>query len=56
MTSHGCWTAAPPTAYAIAARYPGPPDPTREDVTAALGAVEAVWALLATRLPPEVRS
>jgi HEPN domain-containing protein len=44
----------PLTAYAIRFRYPGPADPTAEEVRAALAVVEEVWQFVSGRLPPEV--
>jgi len=40
----------PLTVYAIAFRYPGPADPSREDVESALGRVEQVWMFVKQRL------
>jgi HEPN domain-containing protein len=44
----------PLTVYAIAFGYPGPADPTSEDVRTALQVVERVWAFTSSRLPGEV--
>lgn len=42
------------TVYAIRFRYPGPPDPTVEEVRLALEVVNEVRAFVLSRLPPEV--
>lgn len=44
----------PLTAYAVRFRYPGPADPTVEQVREALEVVEALTAFLAPRLPMDV--
>jgi HEPN domain-containing protein len=44
----------PLTVYAIAFRYPGPADPTPEDVRSALQVVERVWAFMSGRLAGEL--
>ena len=44
----------PLTLYAVAFRYPGPADPTREDVQSALSVVEQVWTCIAQRVPKDV--
>ncbi len=44
----------PLTLYAIAFRYPGPADPTIEDVRSALCVVEQVWHFVTDRVPKEV--
>jgi len=46
--------AEPLTLYAVAFRYPGPAEPSREEVEAALGVVGKVWEFVANRLPREV--
>ncbi len=46
---------APLTAYAVRFRYPGPADPTVEQVQSALAVVNEVWDFILGRLPPEVR-
>ncbi|MEE9295435.1 MAG: HEPN domain-containing protein [Phycisphaerae bacterium] len=46
---------APLTAYAVRFRYPGPADPTVEQVGLALGVVDEVWDFVLGRLPAEVR-
>lgn len=43
------------TAYAIRFRYPGPPDPTAEQVQRALEVVNEVRAFVLARLPAECR-
>lgn len=45
----------PLTAYAVRYRYPGPNDPTVEEVGEALGIVHEVRAFVLDRLPPETR-
>jgi HEPN domain-containing protein len=47
---------APLTHYAVRFRYPGPPDPTVEEVSEALSVVETVRDFVLVRLPPECRS
>ncbi len=42
--------AEPLTLYAIAFRYPGPADPTRQEVESALQVVERVWTFVAQRM------
>jgi HEPN domain-containing protein len=44
----------PLTAYAVIFRYPGPAEPTRTEVEAALATVERVWDFVTKRLPPDV--
>ncbi len=44
----------PLTLYAVAFRYPGPAEPTRGDVEAALQVVDQLWAFVTARLPSEV--
>lgn len=44
----------PLTLYAVAFRYPGPAEPSAEDVEKALQVVETVWRFVADRLPPEI--
>ena len=44
----------PLTAYAVRFRYPGPADPTVEEVRAALEVVGEVWAFVLDRLPADV--
>ena len=44
----------PLTLFSMAFRYPGPSDPSREDVESALGVVEQVWSLIEQLLPPIV--
>ena len=44
----------PLTLYAIAFRYPGPADPSRQDVESALQVVAQVWAFVAQRLDRDV--
>ena len=44
----------PLTLYAVAFRYPGPGDPSQEDVESALRVVERVWAFLKNEVPDEV--
>lgn len=46
---------APLTAFAVRFRYPGPADPTFEQVERALSVVESVREFVLTRLPPEAR-
>ena len=46
--------AMPLSAYAIRFRYPGPADPSVEDVREALRVVAEVWRFVTSRLPPEV--
>jgi len=43
----------PLTLYAVAFRYPGPAEPTREEVDAALCVVQDVWNHVSARLPAE---
>jgi len=45
----------PLTAYAVRYRYPGPNDPTVEEVNEAIEVVGDVWAFVLDRLPHEVR-
>jgi HEPN domain-containing protein len=42
-------------AYAVRFRYPGPADPSVEEVQDALRAVAEVWRFVIARLPPEVQ-
>ena len=44
----------PLTSFSVAFRYPGPSDPSREDVESALRVVEQVWTLVQQLLPPDV--
>ena len=44
----------PLTIYAVAFRYPGPAEPTGEQVEYALGVVDQVWAFLKQILPDDV--
>lgn len=44
----------PLTAYAVRFRYPGPADPTVDEVRAALAGVAAVEVFVRSRLPAEV--
>ena len=44
----------PLTIYAATFRYPGPADPSMEDVTEALAVVERVWDFVTQRLDPNV--
>ncbi len=44
----------PLTLYAVAFRYPGPAEPSRQEVEGALKVVESVWFFVTSRLPPEV--
>ncbi len=44
----------PLTLYAIAFRYPGPADPSRQDVESALQIVAQVWAFVTQRLDHDV--
>jgi len=46
---------APLTVYAVRFRYPGPNDPTVEEVRDALVIVGEVWDFVLERLPAEVR-
>lgn len=48
-------TVAPLIAYAVRFRYPGPVDPTVEQVQAALATVHEVWRFVLSRLPEDVR-
>lgn len=45
----------PLTAYAIRFRYPGPADPTVEQVRDALAVIEALQAFVLQRLPLDVK-
>lgn len=45
----------PLTPYAVRFRYPGPTDPTAEEVEAAMTVVQEVWGFVTDRLPPEAR-
>ncbi|MHC4444427.1 MAG: HEPN domain-containing protein [Planctomycetota bacterium] len=45
----------PLTLYAVAFRYPGPADPTRQDVESALQVVQQLWDFLGSRLPVDVQ-
>jgi len=42
----------PLTLFAVIFRYPGPADPSRQDVESALEVVEDVWEFVNGRLPP----
>jgi len=44
----------PLTLYAIAFRYPGPADPTRQEVASALQVVKQVWTFVAQRMDKAV--
>jgi HEPN domain-containing protein len=44
----------PLSTYAIRFRYPGPVDPTVDEVRQALRVVDEVWQFVTGRLPPEV--
>ena len=44
----------PLTVYAVAFRYPGPDEPSRAHVEAALAVVAQVWTFVTERLPREV--
>lgn len=46
---------APLTGYAVRFRYPGPNNPTVEDIRDALNVVNAVRQFVLDRLPPEAR-
>lgn len=46
---------APLTAYAVRFRYPGPNNPTVDDIRDALNVVNAVRVFVLDRLPPEAR-
>lgn len=48
-------TVEPLTAYAIRFRYPGPEDPSTDEVSAALDVVEQVWDFVLARVPDEAR-
>lgn len=43
----------PLTPFAVAYRYPGPPDPTKDEVVEALQVAEDVWRFVSSRVPPE---
>lgn len=45
----------PLTTYAVRFRYPGPPDPSVDEVQAALDVVREVWDFVVARFPEEVR-
>jgi HEPN domain-containing protein len=45
---------APLTGFAVRFRYPGPADPTVNEVREALRVVGEVWQFVTSRLPPEV--
>ncbi|MCH7700774.1 MAG: HEPN domain-containing protein [Planctomycetes bacterium] len=45
----------PLTTYAVRFRYPGPPDPSVDEVQAALDVVREVWDFVVVRLPEEAR-
>lgn len=45
----------PLSIYAVAYRYPGPSDPTKEEVERGLDVVRRVWGFVTQRLPVEVR-
>lgn len=42
---------APLTTFAVRFRYPGPGDPSIEEVQQALGVVEETWQFVLARLP-----
>lgn len=42
----------PVSAFAVAFRYPGPAEPTAEQVAGALGVVRQVWDAVTSRLSP----
>jgi HEPN domain-containing protein len=44
---------APLTAYAVRFRYPGPADPTLQQVQAALSVAREVWEFVLARLPAD---
>ncbi len=44
------------TPYAVRFRYPGPGDPSPEQVRSALAVVTDVWAFVTGRLPEELRA
>lgn len=44
----------PLTIYAVAFRYPGPAEPSLENVKAAMLVIEQVWQFVCERLPKEV--
>jgi len=44
----------PLTVFAVAFRYPGPPDPSLRQVRSALDIVESVWSFVAQHLPADV--
>jgi HEPN domain-containing protein len=46
---------APLSVYAVRFRYPGPADPSVEEVNVAMQAVQTVWKFVNDRLPPETR-
>ncbi len=46
---------APLTAFAVRFRYPGPFDPSVEQVQGALEVVREVWDFVVDRLPPDAR-
>ena len=46
---------SPLTTYAVRYRYPGPNDPTVDQVSNALQVVSEVWDFVLDRLPPEAR-
>ena len=45
----------PLTPYAVRFRYPGPGDPTSEQINQSLEVVRDVWAFVLDRLPEETR-
>ena len=45
----------PLTRYAVHVRYPGLPDPTQDDVQAALHLVAEVWDFILPHIPPAAR-
>jgi HEPN domain-containing protein len=45
---------APLTAYAVRFRYPGPAEPSVEQVRAALAVVNRVWEFVLSRLPADI--
>jgi HEPN domain-containing protein len=45
----------PLTIFAVRFRYPGPADPTLEQVKSAIETVDRVWDAVVARLPPDVQ-
>ena len=45
----------PLTAYAVRFRYPGPTDPSVDEVKAALAVVEELWRFVCSKLPHELQ-